>query len=125
MRQYRGIRKDNGEWAKGWYLEEEDAHYNTYPVIVWGRHHEVIPETVGQSTGLLDKNGLEAYRDDIVEDIPQQLWIVAWSDEDAAFVLILAGRTIEDAYEDEIEHISEIVNMIIRGNIHTTPELLE
>jgi uncharacterized phage protein (TIGR01671 family) len=66
MFKFRG-KTESGEWVFGYYYS------------LWGRHfihvvengesrevHEVIPETVGQFTGLLDKNSEEIYVDDIV-----------------------------------------------------------
>jgi len=59
MRPYRGMTED-GKWVKGWYAE-----YNGNPVIypfekLW-MPHPVIPETVGQSTGLKDSKRTEEY----------------------------------------------------------------
>ena len=69
MRPYRGKRKDNGEWVYGWYAlepnisdviltESEEIHGLLIEV-------EVIPETVGQATGLHDKKK-ECYAGDVV-----------------------------------------------------------
>lgn len=92
MRPYRGKRKDNNEWVYGWYLEMpgkqkaqvQDEGYGvvscklkdaeTIPVIAYKSktqvaldYSKVIPSTVGQSTGLCDKNGKEVYEGDKVE----------------------------------------------------------
>ena len=73
MRLYRGKRIDNGEEVKGWLLKNyHDQYFIVEPIqihvstakIASGATDltiigcfEVIPETVGQSTGLKDKNG--------------------------------------------------------------------
>ena len=64
---FRGKRVDTGEWVVG-YLFGVNAILkldSTYTVTSMGTivHGivEVIPESVGQFTGLLDKNGVEIY----------------------------------------------------------------
>lgn len=70
MRQFRGIRVDNGEWVYGYHVKHlyrgVEIHYiiddSFNQDICCGRplarrSVKVIPETVGQSTGLKDKNG--------------------------------------------------------------------
>ncbi len=58
MRQYRGIRIDTNEWVYGWYFETGLG----VPMITKdGFSHEVHPDTVGQSAGIKDKNGVEIY----------------------------------------------------------------
>lgn len=57
---FRGKRVDNGEWVIGYYFHYETCHehfiitdmsYDTPDM------EQVIPETVGEYTGLTDKNG--------------------------------------------------------------------
>ncbi|EAG3109644.1 hypothetical protein B6K91_11730 [Listeria monocytogenes] len=112
----------NGHWAHGnlAIIKEklDRAEIGTYISNSAGAPfaYQVRPETIGQYTGLKDKNGKKIFEGDICWDEYGECYGVV-KFEDAKF-LYLWENIAEDLWEvaDSIE---------IYGNIHENPELLE
>ena len=103
------------EWAYGApYID----HEGDYIIATDYSKRVVIPETVGQYTGLTDKNGTKIFEDDIAKNI-DGAFLVCWEKEKCAFVMRFLEYPYETLYLEEMWEDSEVI-----GNIHDNPELL-
>ena len=122
---FRGKRKDNGEWVYGYYekynggsyinLQTDRLNSGGYPIREFV---EVIPETVGQYTGLTDKKGNKIFEGDIVK------WninfAIVW--QDCKFVI---KKDINAKPYDYVLSCFNGTELKVIGNIHDNPELLK
>lgn len=81
---------------------------------------DVNPETVGQYTGLDDKNGKEIYEGDIVGDNKIK-WIVKWNKHRMGFCLYPTTKQLYDEMPINVENKLGFKKL---GNIYDNPELL-
>ena len=119
----------NNEWIEGDLVRDSegnphivDTKYAVYwkgePIFVCEEECEVLPETVGQYTGLTDKNGKKVFEGDIVNiEYPKTTvknTVIEYIG--ASFY----GSTDSDTWELDGYYQLEVV-----GNIHDNKELLE
>ena len=136
---FRGKRVDSGEWVYGnlnyGTIEIEsikDSYFiSDFNVTPWDKKFfPVISETVGQSTGLTDKNGRKIFEGDIIHlEYSQVFFGGVYFGEYTAEVSYKEGCFITDGINngDEIETpLSGFDNdeVEIIGNIHDNPELV-
>ena len=149
MRQYRGLTKDGKDFVYGWcfvmhghfFIIPKDAIFYTNECCSDTRISEiieVIPETVGQSTGLKDKNGKEIYEGDIIEAHSETINNIGYGRPTGKWkrtrytiewkAPMFTKRRHENNYLDAFgigsqELITKYYEII--GNIHQNPELSE
>ena len=141
---FRGKRIDNGKWIKGFYYERlnpftEDGHPVKYFIAdVPPFANEIHQETIGQFTGLFDKNGAKIFEGDIIEFGSRNL-VVWWDQEKFQWRAKAVLDTPTSPYEyfrdkewddidlgwiyAELPSIGKTTTTII-GNIHDNPEML-
>lgn len=123
---FRGKTFDN-EWVEGFYVNQFGAHeiYCLDDSDYKTRH--VDPSTVGQFTGLTDKNGKKIFENDICRfDNGEEFkdkdrfsnYVVQWDSVNTRYVVVDVWDC-EDILDDFFSR-----NAIIIGNIHDNPDLM-
>ena len=121
---FRGKRKDNGEWVYGNYAVTNNNGKRHFIFQNKAFEFEVESETIGQYTGLTDKNGKKIFEGDILREYhPEQDVIIEWSD--ASFGFRRANKP-KDCVYSTIRYMQNAMSRLkIIGNIYDNPELLE
>lgn len=121
---FRGKRLDNGEWLYGSLVILNGRYF----IFDDANRHEVDPTTVGEFTGLKDKNGKEIYEGDVIrsplsEDKTRPHRIF-YHTGNAAFMRALIDRKELCYLRLDQDWIYKSGKEVI-GNIHDNPELLK
>lgn len=129
---FRGKRLNNGEWVEGFYNHLPCGRFGADEHMIQtvlengkiGMLYDIDPSTVGQYTGMKDKNGERIFEGDVAK-------VLQCKDKDIAYVgfengaFMLYPRTC-NIYERTLwEYWYNDWDVEIIGNIHDNPELLE
>ena len=136
---FRGKRLDNGEWVYGSFIqvEHEDGSFTTaiFQKKDAGGDAEVSPATVGQYTGLKDKNGKRIFEGDIVvfsrgRNLPNTICLpelIKYHQGDCAYQRFPLGRWryYSKGGSGLLIQPDMMVSCEVVGNVHDNPELLD
>lgn len=124
---FRGKRADNGNWISGSFHKRLNECF-IIPLPIVTSQSKVIPETIGQFTGLTDKNGKKIFEGDIIRakieggnhngftwpNMPVDFQQGSFCLNDRnGYVFCVLGA------------FAPSVTLEVIGNIHDNPELLE
>ena len=122
---FRGLRVDGKGWVygsliqkKGYYAivifdKGHDAVYNAYLEL------QVIPESVGQFTGIIDKDDVDIYEGDkCIRDGDKDVYIVSWNQQQAQYWLMPLNNSVFDFPRQLSNGYLKLIKIKVVGNIH-------
>ena len=129
----RGKRTDNGEWIEGSLLGidwcDKPSTYSIAPNTPVSVFYSVIPETVGQYTGLTDTNGVRIFEGDIVRYAERRL---GGEDVSVAFPVTFDEGGfcahhyfLNNGLRNGLGGNTKLEEIEVIGNIHDNSELLK
>jgi len=117
---FRGKSIKDSKWYYGYFLVNQ---FGEYTICGKDFAFQVIPETVGQFTGLKDKYNFEIFEGDCLGDYEDEKWViygvVSFYDYNATYVL-----TGEDGFATDYEtyDCSDWKLLTLIGNIYQHPK---
>ena len=121
---FRGQTVDTKELIYGDLIQTEKDFKNVVEILDWSKvgckpkkSLVVNPETVGQFTGLTDKNGVEIYEGDFLEGFKYPVTF-----EDGCFCATIQYDLVRCWLNSENCNLE---NLEVIGNVHDNPELLQ
>lgn len=144
---FRGKRLDSQGWVYGDLSHDRGFGGDVISDVVWigtanNQSYQVLPESVGQWTGLVDRHGKEIYEGDVCKFVilPEQekvnpakalLYVIQWKNACFGFKPLLPDLVHPDDkewcpfWDDESGEMWHERYFEIIGNIIDSPELME
>lgn len=129
---FRGKRINSGEWIVGCLIRYSEEKSIIVVDLIEGKEPWVFSETVGQYTGLKDRNGTEIYEGDIVSNGTTIIYgggnkqtfkdvgVVRWDVKNGCIVINNKRSTKRLTHKTVKQYGIKVI-----GNIYDNPELLE
>ena len=124
---FRGKRDDTGEWVEGFYCGGNERKTLRPCIFVYRPDRQsydcqdIIPETVGQYTGLKDIHGVKIFEGDSVNYNGSCHKVVFESRNGTGYFGIVVGENETWGFGNS----TPAYMMTVVGNIHDNPDLLE
>jgi uncharacterized phage protein (TIGR01671 family) len=126
---FRGFSESKKVWLYGDLLQTEIAFQKMYSILDWSHAKQntksselnVPVESVGQLTGLKDKNGKEIYDQDFIKSSGGDIMLVVWRQDLASFALRKDGWMYDHYFGEAVDagHTQVV------GNFYENPELIK
>lgn len=140
---FRGKRVDTGEWCygvplvEGWRKTTYIASYE-YSSLAFVQQIDVDPETIGQFTGLTDKNGKRIWEGDILQEFSEyedkpigEKRVVRYGFDQTDIISVYGfspcdknGKPTGDLWLGSYYEKNVAEEVVVVGNVHDNPELL-
>ena len=115
---FRGKSQSSGEWFYG-YLFQSDSGERTHIIKNYKGCLDIDPDTVGEFTGLRDKNKIEIYENDLVK-CGKDIYEIIWNR--GMFILKNIGSSVVG--DTSLGLMLDVFDLEIIGNRYDNPELL-
>lgn len=117
---FRGKRIDTGEWVYGDLIQWEGGMVEIAPIERDNAQYTVNPDTVGQYTGLKDRDGTDVWEGDLLRTPEGDIMVAEWRD---AQIITRCVRPHNPRYKNSLTFAYPV--SVVIGNIHDNQELLE
>ena len=115
---FRGKRVDNGKWVYG-LLARVSADVSNIVEKKFDILTPIYTNTVGQYTGLTDKNGKKIFERDIVK-VGTQIYMIKWNNRQSSFDFYCINGDMQGGCNEDTLKLCEYI-----GNIFDNPELIK